>query len=107
MDKLRKTLGWLYCSIGLMLALFAVLSWKDTPSINMTAQVQTMFGAVLIAALVYGAAGLSLLLNFKYSSWICLPFAVLSLFYFPFGTITGACYLWYYWKFVYRRPNAT
>ncbi len=103
MDRLRKTLGWLYVSIGLMLALFVVLSWKDTPSIKLTTEVQTLFGSVLIGALIYGAAGLSLLLNFKYSSWICLPLAVLSLFYFPFGTITGGCYLWYFWKFVYKQ----
>ncbi len=107
MDKLRKALGWLYFSIGLMLLLFVVLSWKDTPSINMTARVQTILIAVLTGGLVYGTAGLSLLRNFKYSTWICLPLAVLSLFYFPFGTITGGCYVWYFWKFVYRRPNAT
>ncbi|HET7833076.1 MAG TPA: hypothetical protein VFK88_08950 [Gallionella sp.] len=106
MDKLRKALGWLYFSIGLMLLLFVVLSWKDTPSSNMAAA-QTVFRPVLIGGLVYGAAGLSLLRNFKYSVWICLPLAVLSLFYFPFGTITGACYLWYYWKFVYRRTEST
>jgi len=103
MDKLRKSLGWLYCSIGLMLLLFAILSWKDTPDANLTAQIQAMFIKVLFAALVYGAAGLSLLRNASYSPWICLPLALLSLLYFPFGTVTGAPYLWYYWKFIYRR----
>ena len=86
-----------------VLLLMLVLSWQHISSAKLTAQFQPHFGWILIVTLIYGAAGLSLLMNSRYSFWICLPFSIVSLFYFPFGTASGGYYLWYFWKYIHKR----
>lgn len=103
MNKHRKILGWMFSTACLLLLLMLALSWQHTAAINLPGQFQPHFGWILVVALIYGAAGLSLLMNSRYSFWICLPFSIISLFSFPFGTATGGYYLWYFWKFVHKR----
>jgi hypothetical protein len=55
-----------------------------------------VLGAIIGATFV--GAGFTLLVNFPWSSRLCLPCAALSLFTFPVGTVIGFYYLWYHFK---------
>jgi len=55
-----------------------------------------ILGGIIGAAFV--GAGFSLLVNFPWSSRLCLPCSALSLFTFPVGTVIGLYYLWYHFK---------
>ena len=49
-----------------------------------------------IVAILSLIGGYSLLRDLAWSRWLCFPFSVLALLSFPFGTVIGGYYLWYY-----------
>lgn len=58
-----------------------------------------------VAAVLAIGAGYSLLRDFAWAHWLCLPFSIFMLRSFPVGTVLGAYYLWYY--FAIKRPAQT
>jgi NADH:ubiquinone oxidoreductase subunit K len=103
LDKHRVIIGWLFEAVTMLLAVFIAFTWKKAFGTDGTLQEQqVVFYAVVIAAL-FLAVGLTLLFNYRNSHWVCLPFSVMMLIYFPIGTALGGYYLWYFWKFVYKR----
>ena len=106
MDKHRVIIGWLFQAVTMLLAVFVTFVWKKAFGTDGTPQEQQIvFYAVVIAAL-FLAVGLTLLLNYRNSHWVCLPFSVMMLFYVPIGTVQGGYYLWYFWKFIYKREKS-
>lgn len=55
-------------------------------------------------SLLFIVAGFMLASNRRYTSWIAMPCAALSLFVFPIGTIVAAYYLWWFFKYDRTRP---
>jgi hypothetical protein len=103
MDKHRKIIGWVFFGWGFFLCLVLLLSWRNTPSLEVTAQLRSMYWGGIAGGLLYCAAGYLLLANSARASWVCLPVAVLSLFAFPIGTAMGAYYIWYFWQLRYAQ----
>lgn len=99
----RILIGWLYVGIAMLLAVFVVFVWKKAFSIEAATYTQEVIRYTLAIAALYCAVGLTLLLDYRHSTWICLPFSVALLVYFPIGTVLGGYYLWYFWKYIYRR----
>ncbi len=103
MDKHRIILGWLFLAVAALVSVVIVFALNnhfgnaETPQIGLTIK-----AAMAVAALFVGA-GISLLVDFRYTAWICLPFSLLILFSFPVGTALGGYYLWYHWTRQYRR----
>jgi hypothetical protein len=105
LDKHRVIIGWLFQAVTMLLAVFVTFAWKKAFGTDGTPQEQQIvFFAIAVAAL-FLVVGLTLILNYRHSVWFCLPLSVASLIYFPVGTALGGYYLWYFWKFVYRREN--
>lgn len=55
-------------------------------------------------SLLFIVAGFMLASNRRYTSWLAMPCAALSLFVFPIGTIIAVYYLWWFFKFDRIRP---
>ena len=89
----------------MLLAVFIAFTWKKAFGTDGTPHEQYMvFYAIAVAAL-FLAVGLTLILNYRHAAWICVPFSVAMLIYVPIGTALGGYYLWYFWKFIYRREQ--
>lgn len=102
-DKHRVIIGWLYEAMAMLLAVFVAYVWKRAMSPESPpGEAQIILYAIVVAAL-FAVLGLTLLLKFKRSYWACLPFSVMMLIYFPVGTALGGYYIWYFWKFHYRK----
>jgi hypothetical protein len=99
----RILIGWLNVGIAMLLAVFVVFVWKKAFGIEAATHTQGVIKYTLLVAMLFFAVGLSLLLDYRRSAWICLPFSVALLIYFPIGTVLGGYYLWYFWKYIYRR----
>ena len=105
MSRHRILIGWLYVGIAMLLAVFLVFTWKKVFGVEAATHSQEVIRYTLIIAVLFFAVGLSLLLDYRHAAWICIPISVVSLIYFPIGTILGGYYLWYFWKFVYRHKS--
>lgn len=101
MDRHRIIIGWLFEAVTMLLAVFIAFAWKKAFGTDGTGQEQYLvFYAIAVAAL-FLAVGLTLILNYRYSHWMCLPLSVAMLIYFPIGTALGGYYIWYFWKFIW------
>lgn len=107
MDKHRVIIGWLFESMAMLLAVFIAYVWKRAMSPEAPAgEAQVIFYAIAVAVL-FALVGLTLLMRYRNAHWVCLPFSLVILFYFPLGTALGGYYLWYFWKFLYRKRDET
>ena len=89
----------------MLLAVFLAFTWKKAFGTEGTFQEQqTILHAAAVGAL-FLVVGLTLILNYRYATWICLPFSVVMLIYFPIGTVLGGYYIWYFMKFLYKRKE--
>jgi NADH:ubiquinone oxidoreductase subunit K len=105
LERHRVIIGWLFEAVTMLLAVFIAFTWKKAFGTDGTPQEQQIvFYAVAVAAL-FLAVGLTLILNYRHAVWICLPFSVVMLIYFPIGTALGGYYIWYYMKFLYKRKD--
>lgn len=105
MDKHRVIIGWLFEAMTMLLAVLITFIWKKAFGTDGTPQEQYMvFYAIGVAAL-FLAVGLTLILNYRHAAWICVPFSVVMLFYVPIGTALGGYYLWFFWKYIYKRES--
>lgn len=103
MEKHRIILGWLYEAMAMLLAVFITFAWRRVFSPDAPAgEANIIIYAIAVAALFF-ALGLTLIRNYRRSHWMCLPFSVALLVYFPVGTALGGYYIWYFWKFLYKR----
>jgi uncharacterized membrane protein YesL len=102
MNKHRVTIGWLFVGVAMLLAVFLVFAWNKSAAAVDVSHARTVLWLALAVALLFCAVGVTLLLDYRYSVWICLPFSLAILFSPPLGTMLGAYYLWYFWKFVYK-----
>ena len=89
----------------MLLAVFVAFAWKKAFGTEGTLQEQQVVIYAVTVAALFLAVGLTLILNYRRSYWVCLPFSVMMLIYFPLGTALGGYYLWYFWKYVYRRES--
>ncbi|MFZ2161651.1 MAG: hypothetical protein WAW02_05485 [Sideroxyarcus sp.] len=106
MERHRVIIGWLFEAVTMLLAVFVTFAWKKAFGSEGTPQEQyIVFFAIAVAAL-FLIVGLTLILNYRHAAWICVPFSVVMLFYVPIGTALGGYYLWYFWKFVYKREKS-
>ena len=87
----------------MLLAVFITFIWEHTFSTEGTPQEQQMAYYAIAVAALFLVVALTLILNYRHAAWICVPFSVAMLIYFPLGTALGGYYLWYFWKFVYKR----
>lgn len=94
MSHHKRIIGIFWLLIGLGIAVISIVSLSNHPQISLQLLV-----AITGISSIYIIAGYSLLANFRWSAKLCLPFAVLTLFGFPVGTVFGAYYLWYFYKF--------
>ncbi|MDO8988850.1 MAG: hypothetical protein Q7U91_04385 [Sideroxyarcus sp.] len=106
MDKHRVIIGWLFEAVTMLLAVFVTFAWEKAFGTDGTPQKQQVVIYAVVIAALFLAVGLTLLLNYRNSHWVCLPFSVMMLVYVPLGTALGGYYLWYFWKFVYRRGKS-
>lgn len=103
MDKHRIILGWLFVAMTMLLAVFVAFAWKKAFGADGSPhEQQVVIYAIAIAAL-FLIVGFTLILNYRHAAWICVPFSVVLLAYIPLGTALGGYYLWYFWRFVYKR----
>jgi len=103
LEKHRIIIGWLYEAMAMLLAVFITFAWRRVFSPDAPAgEAQIIIYAIAVTALFF-ALGLTLILNYRRSHWMCLPFSVVILIYFPVGTALGGYYIWYFWKFLYKR----
>lgn len=105
MNKHRVILGWLYFSIALLVAVLVVFTLRNYFGNAGEERTETIIRAAVIVAALFCAAGLSMLIDTRFSTWICLPLSAFILFSFPVGTFLGGYYFWYYWKYLYKRNN--
>jgi hypothetical protein len=98
MDKHRVIIGWLFEAMTMLLAVFIAFAWKRVFGPDaLPGEAQIIIYAIVVAV-IFAIAGLTLLLKFRYAHWMCLPFSVVMLIYFPVGTALGGYYIWYFWK---------
>lgn len=109
MEKHRIIIGWLYEAIAMLLAVFITFAWKRVFSPDAPAgEAQIIIYTIAVAALFF-ALGLTLIRNYRRSHWMCLPFSVGMLVYSIgiefslIGIAVGGYYIWYFWKFLYKR----
>lgn len=105
MDKHRIIIGWLFEAIPMLLAVVIAFTWKKAFGAEGTYQEQQAIIFAFTVAMLFLAAGLTLILNYRRAYWICLPFSVMMLAYFPIGTALGGYYLWFFWKYQYKRES--
>lgn len=105
MNKHRIILGWLFFGIAILIAVVLVFASKNYFGNVGTAQYEWVTRMALVEAALFAAAGLSLLVEYRFSKWLCLPLSLVSLFSIPVGTVLGGYYLWYFWKYLYKRSN--
>jgi ABC-type transport system involved in cytochrome c biogenesis permease subunit len=103
LDKHRVIIGWLFEAVTMFLAVFVAFTWKKAFGSEGSFQEQQAVIYAVTVAVLFLAVGLTLLLNYRRAYWVCLPFSVMMLVYFPLGTALGGYYLWYFWKFIYKR----
>ncbi|MEQ1914822.1 MAG: hypothetical protein HOP24_05575 [Sideroxydans sp.] len=103
MNKHRIILGWLFLGLAALIAVVIVFASKNYFGNANAEQYAWITRTALLEAALFTAAGLSLLIDFRFSKWLCLPLALISLFSFPVGTFLGVYYLWYFWA--YLRPH--
>jgi hypothetical protein len=94
MNLHQRIIGIFWLLIGLGIAVISMYAVTKAPQVS----VQLLISVTAISS-IYIIAGYSLLAGFRWSAKLCLPFAVLTLFGFPIGTVFGAYYLWYFYKF--------
>jgi NADH:ubiquinone oxidoreductase subunit K len=107
LDKHRVVIGWLFEAMTMLLAVFIAFTWKKAFGAEGSPQEQQIILYAVTIAVLFLAVGLTLLLNYRYAAWICVPFSVVMLIYFPIGTALGSYYLWYFWKFIYIPKKPT
>ncbi len=103
MDKHRVIIGWLFEAVTMLLAVFVAFTWKKAFGAEGTHQEQQIVIYAVTVAALFLVVGLTLILNYRRSYWVCLPFSLMMLIYFPLGTALGGYYLWYFWKHIYKR----
>ena len=89
----------------MLLAVFVTFAWKKAFGSDADLQAQEIIKYAVAVAVLFCAVGFTLILDYRYSDWICFPLSVASLFYFPLGTALGGYYLWYFWRYVYKREE--
>jgi drug/metabolite transporter (DMT)-like permease len=97
MNTHKRIIGTLWIVTALILAVLLLLTLD-----RLSSQVITLAFLLCVVQLL---AGYSLLKNLRWSHWLNLPLAVVSLSNIPLGTFIGAYYLWYYFKHEWRRPE--
>jgi hypothetical protein len=97
MNMHKRIIGISWIVTALILAVLLLLT-LDRLAPQMIAAAFTLCAVQLLA-------GYTLLKNLRWSHWVNLPLAVVSLSNIPFGTIIGAYYLWYYFRHEARRPE--
>jgi len=90
----KRIIGISWMVIGLSISVLTLLMLSNAPD---RLPLRLIF-SVTSLCIVYILAGYSLLANLRRSHWLCLPFAILTLFNVPLGTIISTYYLWYYFK---------
>ena len=105
MQKHRVIVGWLFIAVAMLIAVFATFTWKKAFGDAGLLHDQRVIEYAIAVALLFTAVGLTLLFNYRHAAWICLPFSVVILVYFPIGTAVGGYYLWYYWRFIYNKDR--
>jgi hypothetical protein len=98
MDKHRKIIGNIYFGLGVILLVLIALTLKNSPEDIAHELEKPMFLYFFIGTIPFLVAGVSLVGNFRWAHWVCLPISILFLFSFPIGTIVGGYYLWFYRK---------
>ena len=94
MNKHKKIIGNIYFGVGIIFLVLIVLSWQNNP------ETDSLHWSVIASSIIpLLVAGFSLLGNFSWARWVCLPVSALFVFTFPIGTVIGGYYLWYYWKY--------
>jgi hypothetical protein len=102
LEKHRVIIGWLFAAVAMLLAVFLVFSWKRAVAVDAVPHAQETIRHTLIVAVIFASAASALLIKYRYSAWICLPFSATLIFYFPIGTLLGGYYLWYFWRYLYK-----
>jgi len=97
MNTHKRMIGILWIVTALILAVLLLLTLD-----RLSVQVITL---ALLLCFVQLLAGYSLLKNFRWSHWLNLPLAVVSLSNVPVGTFIGLYYLWYYFKHEWQRSE--
>jgi NADH:ubiquinone oxidoreductase subunit K len=105
LEKHRVIIGWLFEAVTMLLAVFIAFTLKKAFGTDGTPQEQQLVVYAIAVAALFLAVGLTLILNYRHAAWICVPFSVAMLIYVPIGTALGAYYLWYFWKYIYKREN--
>jgi hypothetical protein len=106
LDRHRVIIGWLFEAVTMLLAVFVAFTLKKAFGSEGSLQERQVVIYAVMVAVLFLAVGLSLLLNYRRAYWVCLPFSVMMLIYFPIGTVLGGYYLWYFWKYIYKlKPN--
>ena len=105
MNRHRVILGWLFFGVALLVSVLVIFALRNYFGNAEAEQTKTIIKAAMVVAALFCAAGLSLLFDSRFSTWICLPFSALILFSFPIGTLLGGYYFWYYWKYLYKLNN--
>jgi NADH:ubiquinone oxidoreductase subunit K len=103
LERHRVIIGWLFEAVTMLLAVFIAFTWKKAFGTDGTLQEQQIIIYAIAVGALFIAVGLTLLLNYRYAAWICLPFSVVMLIYFPIGTALGGYYLWFFTKYIYKR----
>ena len=97
MNTHKRIIGILWIVTALILAVLLLLTFGQLAS--------QMIVAASLLCLVQLLAGYALLKNLRWSRWLNLPLAVVSLSNIPLGTLIGAYYLWYYFKHEWQRSE--
>ena len=97
MNMHKRIIGTAWIVTALILAVLLLLT-LDRLS-------QQVIAAAFLLCSVQLLAGYALLKNLRWSHWLNLPLAVVSLSNIPLGTLIGAYYLWYYFKHEWKRTE--
>ena len=105
MQRHRIIIGWLFVSVAMLLAVFVTFAWKKAFGMDADLHAQEVIKYAIAVAVLFCGVGFTLIFNYRHSAWVCLPVSALSLLYFPLGTALGGFYLWYFWRYVYKRKT--
>ena len=94
----KRIIGVAWIILGAIFISPVLLYFAQMPSMLAVAQ-------TLAISLLFLVAGFMMFANYHYTSWVAAPCAALSLFTWPIGTIFGVYYLWYFFKFEFRRQS--